>query len=152
MDKTLIKIAKAARKEMEAFAPEVDIMGDVETLACYCAISSYFLRYLARQFGYHLTLVEGAAFNDDEDDSYKRVNHCWAVYRGMVIDITATQFDVIEKVYITPVGSPDYYVIRRSTEESFDTDGGWFEQSPLLYKNELKARAWRLATELKIAA
>lgn len=146
MDDALVQIAKMARKEMEDFAQNHDNIGDPYDLGCYCAISSYFLRYLARHFGYHLKMVEGAAFDSNIDFT----NHCWLVYNDKVIDITATQFGCQKKVNIVRVGNQNYHERKRSTEKGF---WKWPEdQSPITFKNELKRRARRLAEEVKIAA
>ena len=147
MDKQLRKLASAARKEMESFAKAHRNIGDPKDLGCYCAISSYFLRYFARLHGYNLKMVEGAAF---ERRDIRFTNHCWLEYNGKVIDITATQFGCRKKVNVVPSGHIDYYVIRRSTETMF---GKWpAEQSPITFRNELKKRARRLANELNLAA
>lgn len=147
MNNMLVKIARAARKEMEDFAENHNDIGSPHDLGCYCAISSYFLRYLARNFGYHLKMVEGAAF---EPNDIRYTNHCWLVYNDKVIDITATQFGCQKKVNIVNVGNINYYEIRKSTEDRFSN---WpSDQSPITFKNELKRRARRLAEELQIAA
>ena len=72
MNEDLQVIAEESRKAMEGFAEDHPQIGNTFDLGCYCAISSYFLCLVARKFGFHLTLVEGIAF----DESFPEPNHC----------------------------------------------------------------------------
>lgn len=158
MDSTLFKLAEAARSEMESFANEHEDIGDPVDLGCYCAIASYFLKILARKFGYNLTLVEGIAFEDvdPEDIPDDSVNHCWTAIDGKVVDITATQFGSDRKVHIANVGDGNYFVVKENRQTGPQRLKTIFkawpnDQSPLLFINELKRRATRLAGELQMA-
>jgi len=161
VDGTLIEIARAARREMTTFAKKHPEIGDWEDLSCYCGISSYFLKILAQKFDYRLALVVGLAFPFGEPDrndlSNRDINHCWNVYGGNVIDITATQFGSDHSVHIDEVENDTHYAInvRHQTGKVGlpKIFGEWpSDQSPVRYVEELQSRATRLAGEIKIAA
>lgn len=163
MDEILLEIAQAARNEMVLFARKHNRIGDYRDLGCFCAISSYFLKILAKKFGYRLALVEGHAFPytplDHDDLDGVDINHCWNVYNGIkIIDITATQFaGQYKSVHLDDVGCNTHYAINIR----FQTGKiglpkifkAWpSEQSPVKFVDELKARANRLAYEIALAA
>ena len=150
----VIKIAQAARKEMEQFALDYPEAGGYSDLEGYCAISSYFLKILARKLGYNLTLIEGMAFENyvDPDGTNKNdINHCWITYKGKIIDLTATQFGSKRKVHIVNVSNKNYIKIRvANISKSFKT---WpYNQSPDTFKKELRNRASHLVEKMRVAA
>ena len=101
MDKRLILIAHAARWEMEQFALRKDLHKyNRSDLECLCAISSWFFMNLAKYFKYPMHMVIG---------QYDWCGHCWNVYGSYHIDLTATQFDKHQRVYITRVGEDNNY-------------------------------------------
>lgn len=156
MDKQLRKIATASRREMEKFSREHSEY-NYDGLACLCAISSYFLAMVGRQFGYHLTLVEGLAFDeyiedllwDDECCEPPDVNHCWVEYKGKIIDLTATQFDdSVRKVHIVDADSENYWPINRHNEARRRLKTWPDDQSPYYYIKELRKGVARIKTKL----
>jgi len=165
MDRQLRKIATAARKEMESFALEnnhISWGNDVtRDLKSFCAIASYFLVMMGRKFGYHLTLVQGAAF-DGSGDAFEygeedwildeQINHCWVEHDGKIIDLSAKQFDPsLNKVHVVDVDDNEYWPIHRNNTVRKDFKKGWpTEQSPYTYIKELRKRANKLT--IKIAA
>lgn len=103
------RIAMKVREAMEKFAPTVNskICGNVESLACYCAISSHALITALRKKGIKARLIvgfydeNGEWLNYDGKDDYFRPNHCWVEVPFHYVDITATQYDTTrEKVFI----------------------------------------------------
>lgn len=144
---------------MEKFSREHGEYG-YEDLSCLCAISSYFLVMVGRQFGYHLTLVEGLAFDEEIDDLLSgeeeldppSPNHCWVEYKGKIIDLTATQFDdSVKKVHIVDATSENYWWIARHNEARRRLKKSWpNEQSPYSYIRELRKGVARI--KMKLAA
>ena len=163
MDSQLRKIATASRREMESFAREhvnVGHKGSDVDLGCYCAIASYFLVMMGRRFGYNLTLIEGSAFEgppsdlyEDEDDylGSDDPNHCWVEYKGMIIDLSAMQFDSsLKKVHVTDIGDEEYWPLRRNNAARKSMKDWPDTQTPYSYIKELRKRANKLS--IKIAA
>lgn len=147
MNDELKLIAKVARKAIERFAKDHDDIGRIRDLECYCAIGSYFLCMVARKFGYHLTLIEGVAYDQSSPND---TNHCWVQYQGKVIDITATQFGYTSKVRIVNIANKDYTVVRANNNARQSLRAGWDDQSPYNYLPYLRKLAKDCA--MKIAA
>lgn len=149
---------------MESFARkhiEVGYKGSDQDLSCYCAIASFFLVMVGKKFGYNLTLIEGIAFEgpppelyeDEDDDEYvDNPNHCWVEHKGMIIDLSAMQFDPnLDRVHITDIGDEEYWPLKRNNAARKNMRTDWpNEQSPYTYIKELRKRADKLST--KIAA
>ena len=159
MDKNLVIIGRAARKEIMNFARRHPNIGNPVDLTCFCAIASYFFKLVAEPFGYDLTLVEGIAF----DSSYKGkpiqrrdINHCWTEYDGMVYDLTATQFKSGNAVHVVKNTNKNYISVNpgiktddRNLSESFPD---WIdEQTPIMFKRELKRRAENVVYNLQVS-
>jgi hypothetical protein len=66
-----------------------------------CAIASFVLRDILVEYGYSAEVIHGY---------YKKTfnEHCWVRYKNYNIDITATQFDRTEDVYITSECNSSY--------------------------------------------
>lgn len=144
MNEDLQIIAEESRKAMEHFARNHQYIGSTYDLGGFCAISSYLFFLVAKKFGFHLTLVEGAAFTRCSDP-----NHCWAQYKKLIIDITATQFGCSDKVHVVKVGNKNYKVIRRlsKTRKNFKFD--WGDQSPYEYLPSLQTLAEEIACKIE---
>lgn len=155
MDKKLKKIATVSRREMESFVRKHDRY-NAEDLAEYCGISSFFLIMLGQKFGYRMTLVEGLAFTneiehflEDGPGSYNP-NHCWVEHKGMIIDLTATQFrKSLKKVHIVNANNKEYLAINRNNKAKSNFRRTWpHEQSPYSYISELRRRAKKVEEKL----
>lgn len=112
----VISIAKSIRKKCEKFAlssksKNYDFHG-MEDLGCMCAVASFVLREALRKNGIACQVVRGEY--DDE-------THCWVelddggtivdwveLKGGTIVDITATQFGVNKKVYISDYKNKKY--------------------------------------------
>lgn len=91
MKDPLKEIANRARVRCDDIL--INIYNYKENLWSACGIASYYLMMMAKKRGIYVTFCYG---NFD-----KKFSHCWISYNGLVYDITATQFKVKEKVYIT---------------------------------------------------
>ena len=157
MDSQLRKIATASRREMESFARKhTGQQSDID-LSCYCAIASFFLVMVGKKFGYKLTLVEGVAFEevDDEfeepeiDDLRQQVNHCWVEYDGKIIDLSAMQFDPnLDRVHVTDTCDEDYWATDYDDDVRENLNSWPGDQSPYSYLKELRERADKLSMEI----
>lgn len=149
----LIQIARIARKEMEQYAWDCEcdlndyrVFGDPQTLASYCAISSWFFMLLAKKMGYTVHVAQGNAFDNAFDNITNGeilnpylINHSWNVYKHHIIDITATQFKVYHKVFVTPTTNENYIEINRDNKIKTKQFNDWVEeQKPLFHENNLK--------------
>lgn len=54
--------------------------------------------------------------------------HCWVEVRGKIVDITATQFDVLPEVYIVSENSKKYS--KERVIKSYRDLSGWRNQRP----------------------
>lgn len=115
------KIAQKVRKKCEKYVKGLENSIYGETLSCLCAVASKALQNELVEAGYNTKLVYGNAFGD---------THCWVELDGKIYDITATQFGVEEKVYVTDVNDEDYEKEKEVKDLRFFS--GWpIEQKPL---------------------
>lgn len=137
----LARIAADARAITERFAkdyfPEI---GNTETLECYCAIGAKILYMLAKKRGYNMSFIEGRYGYDDGDFHWADTNHCWTVYDHLVVvDVTATQFWVKDKVHTVLVRKSEKYVpVRKNRTALNKVNCGWGNQSPARYMGTIK--------------
>lgn len=75
-------------------------------LAGGCLMSSYMLQYVLKKQGIKSKLIRGRC-----RDNY----HWWLVIDNNIVDITATQFGVKERVYIIPSDHVQYKPGRRQS-------------------------------------
>lgn len=133
LPKGLVNIATKARSLAEKFAKNNSFIGDKRTLQCYCAISSKIFYKMARRAKYKVNIIQGNFGKDYYPDNYNNINHCWIEYGNYIIDITATQFGIKDKIYIIEKNKTDQYLTVRD-------DGifiSWHAQDPEEYKKEI---------------
>jgi hypothetical protein len=111
----VISYAKSSRKIVERLAKHIDNSwpveaGDSKTLECYCAIASHLLYKLAKKNNIKINFHVG---------KFKSYDHAFNSYDGKIIDITATQFGLKNKVYVIDSENP-YYKIHFSNEKAID--------------------------------
>lgn len=82
----LLRIAKIARKDIEALNLS---LGDRMKMTGYCGIGSRWLQSLAASNGIKVDFVVGRFVSGRYNSQ-----HCWIEYRGIIIDITASQFNL----------------------------------------------------------
>lgn len=143
---------------MESFARKHRCLEDAHDLAGLCAISSFFFAMVGKKLGYHLTLVEGIAFDGDvkrlQNGEQPRwggtANHCWVEYNGKIIDITATQFrSKLKKIHVVKDDNKNYWQIHKHNQARHQLKTQWYEeQSPYFYITELRKRAKELSIKL----
>lgn len=118
-----------------------------------CAVGSYFLlREMKKKLGLDATFIAGPC-------------HAWIEYDGYIYDVTASQFDIPEKVFILEkskvssiVGGFLYsqaaYNAPECDRETIDYVNEWWPtaQRPIQYKlrwlNQYKARIDRIAKDI----
>ena len=124
--------------------------GYYSDLAGYCAIASYFFKAVAKEFGYHVDIIEGRYDVGDGEDY--DVNHCWNVYGEHVIDLTAKQFDSKARaIHITEAIDRTYIPFNLNLDAYKSLKSMWpVEQSPFDCKHLLRPYINR--TIKKIAA
>jgi len=89
-------------------------------LGSMCGIASYALKEALDCAHIDVILIYGF---------YEETGHCWLEYRDVIIDITATQFGVRRKVFITHCLNKRYKFNKVMTDmEEFVIDG-WIENS-----------------------
>lgn len=128
-------VATICRREMEEFAQNKDHIGSPLDLTCYCAIASYLLFLVLQLCGDQPSLVKGMAFDpifDDieGDDLDEQINHCWVELDSKIIDITATQFGIKNRVHIVSIDDENYQPIIIDANPTSKLFEGWGNQSP----------------------
>lgn len=96
-------IAEKVREKAEVYVKKMPKTDDIDdsNLAGLCAIASFALKKELEKNGYEAQLIRGG-FQDAWG------GHCWVECEGEIIDITATQFQIAEKVLIVPADDPRY--------------------------------------------
>jgi hypothetical protein len=121
-------IAAIIRIKIEELLDTEMFNGIYEDLCGACAICSVALCKSLKKFGYKPDLVNGMY------EGY--ACHCWVELDGKIYDITATQFGLKDKVFITDVDDFNYlekeYI--NNVEEFFKKWVG--EQKPYKYRIE----------------
>jgi hypothetical protein len=100
----LKKLAKVIRAQYEEETR-------CDTLEGYCGLASYRLMKAAEYNGLYPTFVHGRYCGGEYDHS-----HAWLEYCGKVIDITATQFEVWNKVHVVIKPTKDYIGLQRTSK------------------------------------
>lgn len=96
------KIAWSLRSQLERYAQRNGFSSD---LSCLCAISSFCLRDLFRRYGFESEVMLGKFHNE----YWKGANHCWVSDQNEQFwDLTITQFDVTDKVFVCRSGHKYY--------------------------------------------
>lgn len=93
-------------------------------LACFCACASVFLAQKLNEHGIKAVAIRGS-FDSDEGD-----NHCWVDVDNNIIDITATQFGIRDKIFITTYNNSSFYVSMGHIKSIYCLHGWPVEQKP----------------------
>lgn len=93
-----------------------------EDLNGACAIASYSLYEFLKNNNLNSKFVLG---------TYNDIKHCWVELDKQIIDLTATQFGSIHKVY-TPLKDSNYYP-QFYNKFALNIVRGWGDQSPFKY-------------------
>ena len=119
--------AEKIRSACEKFARSEQASGlefyQDETLPCMCAIASFALQKYLTGKGFTSTTYVGDYFQYNKQGKsnmhglplgywYGGEIHCWVECGQLIVDITATQFDVEDKIVITEDRSR-YYSLRK---------------------------------------
>lgn len=152
MEKKLVAAAHVVRSEIESFVLDKDPRDfDDVTLQGACGIASLVLVRVLRRLGVQASFVMG--YYGDPDNPYNDIdhpNHCWVKLqdRGLLIDVTATQFDVVERVHITSATNTRYTQLYNDRRAVFQL-GRWCGQSHVFYTSQLSAIVARATTRVK---
>ena len=123
MNKRIHKIASRVRRQCEIFSCKDECGGkdyfNNHDLSCMCAVASYTLAKALKKNGIVCKMVKGM-FEDD--------HHCWVEIKNEIVDITATQFGIRNRVYFTNKSNECYKrkVIIRSPRQL----RSWKNQAP----------------------
>lgn len=106
---TVLEAADLVRNQMERYVPTLEAQGlrfDSTTLLGACGIASYCLQRVLKRVKIRSDLVMGRFVKGEWD----RGQHCWVElpYSNMLLDVTATQFDVPRRVHVSTPGDARY--------------------------------------------
>lgn len=101
-----------------------------------CSFGSYLLSKVLQKNGYDAYFVEG-----EYDDNF----HCWVELDNVIIDITATQFGDLPKVYITETDD-NYYINTYGIKAVREVKKKWYQGGWL---NRFNKKLPRLLKELR---
>ena len=111
----LVKLAKIVRGHLENIL--IDNYNYNNNLNGACGIASYYLMMVAKKQDIYVTLCYGYF------DNY--FSHWWITYCENTYDLTATQFDVKDKVYITDGKRYTIKEMWRKPKEAFKAINKW---------------------------
>lgn len=144
LDPKIKRLAKGVRKACEklAFSKQAlpfDFYREKD-LTCMCAVASKFLFDCLKDNSFKPILVAGHWNKLDGD---LETNHCWIEVDNHLIDLTATQINIKEKVVILPLQKTKRaYTLKnkmRTLKEIKNEFKGWSDaQSPLALKFSYK--------------
>ena len=134
---TVLEAARLVRHRISTLAPTLfdPCEIDPDTLQGACGIASYTLARVLRQVGVKCELSMGYFWSSKERC---RGQHCWVTVESldMIVDITATQFDIPSEVHVTVSDDVRYHTSLRNRQAVKDLKT-WETQSHLLYKDVL---------------
>lgn len=139
--KDIVKLAANVRKKAERYAL---INNYNSNLANLCMIASYAVGKEMMKLGLRPRFIEG------EDPEKDCCFHCWIEWRGLIIDITATQFECMDDVFISEINYDwnaykhfNYVYCYRTIVPFYEKDR-WKEctdvENPLNYRNLLNIK------------
>lgn len=99
--RTLLGLSIYARRHVEILHRRINIGN--RFLAGYCCIASRHLLALAQSYDIDVSFLCGWFIKKE-----KKAGHCWIERDGFIIDLTATQFGINKKVYVTESSNPNY--------------------------------------------
>lgn len=127
-NKTLKTLAKQVRDKLKYFIFNNNNSFD-SNFFCACAVSSYTLWKVLLSKGYTAKFVRGF---------YQGKDHCFVICNDQIVDITATQFDISEEVYIVYHNDIDYDCVDEDSEALCYLNDNWpSDQIPKTYEEEL---------------
>ena len=121
----ILNLTKKVRSVCERFAcsddaSAFDFWRDPD-LGCMCAIASMTLAKVLRKFGYRVNVVNGKFRDNYAFNNNVGYDHCWVEYGTNIIDITATQFQIKDEIFICKAGNNCHYIkgIVKNSVENF---------------------------------
>lgn len=121
------EIAELVRNQCENYVSVSGSRTFGHDLSCMCAVASATLFLEYRKAGIQAKFVLG---------EFDGMDHCWVETDDLIVDITATQFHINDKVYVIPVGvksDNDLYVTHKLATtwgEIVSLVGDWGDQKP----------------------
>ena len=133
---TLLEAARLVRRRFEDVGPTVFDTNwiDADTMLGACGIASYTLSAVLRRVGVKCDFVMGRFFTGRD-----RGEHCWVEVPGesLIIDLTATQFDIPSTVHVTSLTDTRYHE-RSRNKKAVEELRNWAGQSHLQYEDVLQ--------------
>ena len=129
--KELVDIAREVRKRCEEFsfsekARDYDFYMQAD-LSCMCGVASFALSVALDGENIINRVFCGEYRRNINDDWKFGETHCWVCVNGRIVDITATQFGVKEKVHIVSACNRHYI---KGKVVNFDDFKDWDRQKP----------------------
>jgi len=87
-----------------------------EYLDCYCAIASFRIWRKLKQLGYTPIFVVYNGTEESIGSLGEFESHCFVICDGYLIDVTATQFRISEKVIVRPHKKELYWLVTHSAK------------------------------------
>ncbi len=107
----LIETATLVRQQIEEHVKVYSTDINPNDLCGACGIASWLLTKVCRKLGYNAKFVMGVFINNHDAFGFTTPanTHCWVVVNDLIIiDVTATQFGITDKVFVTTVDDKRY--------------------------------------------
>lgn len=145
------EVALLVREEMEDFVSGRSAFS--HKLMGACGISSWVLDRVCKRLGIKSTFVMGHWHKLGEHGPDPWNNHCWVQVDDKIYDVTATQFEVADRVHVTDASDVRYRPkhLGLSAKRQLAT---WSYQSQMEYRtylDDIARRVYKKAKQLKTA-
>lgn len=133
----LIEVAELVRWEIEAFVLNRDCSISYKDLCGACGIGSWVLNRVYRRLGVNSHFVMGRYDKNSHFHDTYYGNHCWLEIDKHIVDVTATQFGVPDRVFVTGFDNPCYRA-EYYDRAAFCRLSRWGDQSQSSWRHELQ--------------
>lgn len=133
----IVRAAELVREKIEELVVTLSPLNfNAETLQGACGISSRVLHRVLRRLGVQNDFVMGVYVDAWQEEG--KDNHCWVEIPRLdvIVDVTATQFGILDKIYVTEPKFPYIETCRNATATR--RLARWGGQSHVWYEGRLK--------------
>ena len=132
--KTLTNFGAQIRTNLEVLS--LLKKNNINGMAGYCAVGSLLLHRVAEIHSIKTNFILGVF--KQTPHSKKKSGHCWLEFEDNILDITASQFGIKNRIFVTKLNDLRYKVIVKNDLAVFAVEKHWpFEQKPSSYSKDL---------------
>jgi hypothetical protein len=108
----------------------------IDGMAGYCGLGAVLLYRVAAIHNIKTDFVLGTFKTPTR--KRKTSGHCWVEFGDHIIDVTASQFGMKPRVYVSDIGDDRYYFIAKNDNAIVAIENNWpDDQKPSMYANDV---------------